>query len=583
MAIPLLFLLNATLLFEIRLQASRLLNYAQLAGSRYLAGFAEAIIAIATSMRPTFAKAVLVLAATLAAAPGALACTASPPLEAKLRAQPDADTYVEVGDWFGDRKQYPCALEAFQSALKLEPGNAKLYYLVGLTLFASGHPEDAIKPLGQSIYLMPEVLKPHLLLASALEQLHRPQDALTEWEAALRIDRSSSEALDGMSKLLMTQGDNVSAIELLKDAPRNETLTLDLALAYGKNRMLDKAEEVLTQAMKQNPSSLALTAALVTVYVNQVHYENAVNLAAKSARLHPGNVEAQTLYLQVLVLNGDFTLAKPLALKLLAAHPHDPELLYLSGILEYQGGQFPAARRHLEESVALRPNHYNAHYNLGLVLAELKEFPAAKEHLEKAIALGATEPQVHYKLSTVLRALGDNDRAQDELKLYQQLNQAKISQGLAASKAAEAAKEQAAGNLQKAAALYREASDATPDNPALAYKLAIALEATGDTAAERGALERAVKVDPAFALAQDQLGYLASKDGDTASAEQHFRLAVQAAPGYTQAWISLAATLGMQSRFSDAQEAVATALKLEPANSEALQLRKDLNTAQGQH
>ena len=120
----------------------------QVAGSRYLAGFAEAIIA--TSMHPTFAKAVLVLAAILAATPCVHACTGSPALEAKLRAHPDADTYTEIGDWFGDRKQYPCALEAFQNALKLEPGSAKLYYLVGLTIYASGHPEDAIKPLGQS-------------------------------------------------------------------------------------------------------------------------------------------------------------------------------------------------------------------------------------------------------------------------------------------------------------------------------------------------------------------------------------------------------------------------------------------------
>ncbi|HME34314.1 MAG TPA: tetratricopeptide repeat protein [Candidatus Sulfotelmatobacter sp.] len=534
-------------------------------------------------MRPTFAKAVLVLAAILAVSPRVHACTTSPALEAKLRAQPDADTYVEVGDWFGDRKQYPCALEAFQSALKLEPGNAKLYYLVGLTLYASGHPEDAIKPLGQSVYLMPEKLEWHILLAHALEDAHRPQEALTEWEAALHLNPRSPEALDGMSKFLMAHGDSVSAIELLNDAPRNETLTLDLALAYGMSRMLDKAEEVLSEAMKRNPSSLALTAALVKIYVNQVHYENAVNLAEKSVRLHPGNLEAPRLYLQVLVLNGDFTTAQPLARKLLAAHPHDSDFLYLSGILEYQGGQFPAARKHLEESVALDPNHYNAHYNLGLVLAELKDFPAAKEQLEKAIALGATEPQVHFKLSTVLRALGENDRAQDELKLYQQLNQAKINRTLAASKSAEAAKEQAAGNLQKAVALYREASDATPDDAALAYKLALALDAAGDTAAERTALERTVKIDTQFALAQNQLGYLDSKEGDPAGAEEHFRLAVKAAPGYTQAWISLAATLAMESRLSDAQEAVATALQLEPANTEALQLRKDLNAAQGQH
>ena len=126
---------------------------------------------------------------------------------------------------------------------------------------------------------------------------------------ALKIDRHSLEALDGLCKLLIAQGDYASVVELLKDSPHNETLSLDLALAYGMDRGLDKAEQVLTQAMKQNPSSLALTAALVKIYVNQVHYENAVNLAAKSARIHPGNLEAQKLYLQVLVLNGDLALA----------------------------------------------------------------------------------------------------------------------------------------------------------------------------------------------------------------------------------------------------------------------------------
>ena len=534
-------------------------------------------------MQQAFSKAVLILAALLAATPCLHACTGPAALEAKLRAHRDADTYTELGDWYGDHKQFSCALQAFQSALKLEPGSAKIYYLIGLTTYASGDPQGAIKPLGQSIYLMPEVLKPHLLLASALEQANRPADARKEWEESLRIDHLSPEALDGMSKSLMAQGDAVSVIQLLKDAPRDETLALDLALAYGKARMLDRSEEVLAEALKRNPSSMVLTNALVTVYVNEVHYENAVKLSEKTARLHPANFDAQRLYLRVLVLDGDFTPARPLAKKLLAAHPNDFDCLYLSGILENQAGEFPAARTHLEAAIALDPNYYNAHYNLGLVLAELKDYPAAKQHLEKAIALGATEPQVHFKLSTVLRALGDTERAQEQLLLYQQLNQAKIDRTLAASKAAEAAKEQSAGNLPKAVSLYREASDATPDDAALAYKYALALDSSGDTATEHTALERAVKADPAFALAQNQLGYLDSKDGDPAGAEEHFRMAVRAAPGYTQAWISLAATLGMESRFSDAQEAVTTALKLEPTNSQALQLRKDLTAAQEQH
>jgi tetratricopeptide (TPR) repeat protein len=537
----------------------------------------------ATSMHPTFAKAVLVLAGILAGTPGIQACTGPAALEAKLRLQPDADTYTDLGDWFGDHKQLDCALDAFQNALKLEPGSAKLYYLVGLTLYASERPQEALKPLGQSIYLMPEVLKPHLLLASALDQLQRHQEALSEWQAALRIDHLSAEALDGISKSLMAVGDYSSAIEALRDAPRNENLTLDLALAYGKANALDKASEVLTKSLRTNPSSLPLIAALVTVLVRQVHYQEAVHLAEKSARLHPGNLEAQRLYLRVLVLNGDSAQARPLAHKLLAAHPHDFDFLYLSGILENQAGQYAAGRGHLEQAVALDPSHYNAHYNLGLSLLELKEYAEAREQLGKALELGGTEPEIRFKYATALRDLGETELAKQQLELYQKQLETNQRHALAASKTAQGDKELATGDPQKAVADYREAADAKPDDAQIAYKLALALDRTGDTTAEHAALEQAVKIDPGFALAQNQLGYLASRGGDSTSAEEHFRLAVRAAPGYTQAWISLAATLGMQSRFTEAQEALASALKLEPGNTEALQLRKDLSAAQEQH
>ncbi|MGA2102514.1 MAG: tetratricopeptide repeat protein [Candidatus Sulfotelmatobacter sp.] len=522
----------------------------------------------------------LALAAALAATPSTFACTAPKVLEDKAQAHPDADIFADIGTWFGDRKQYDCALEAFQKGLKLEPGSAKLYYLIGLTLYASGHPDEALQPLAKSIYLMPDVLKPHLLLASAMDQLQRREDARREWSAALRIDSKSVEAFDGIAKSLIADGDYASAIEVLREGPRNETLTLDLALAYGKGNMLDKAAEVLTQALQKTPSSFALTSALVTVYVRQVHYQDAVHLAEKQARLHPANLDAQRLYLRVLVLDGDSATARPVAHKLLAAHPHDFDFLYLNGILENQEGKYPIARTHLQEAVKLNPDYYNARYNLGVALLELKDPEGAREQFEKALELGATEPEVRFKYATALRNLGQTDKAKEQLKLYQEQIQANEKRALSNSKTAQADKEMESGETEKAIADYREALEATPQDAHLAYKMAMALDKKGDAEGERAALEEAIKTDPGFALAQNQLGYLDSKDGDSASAEEHFRAAVKAAPAYTQAWISLAATLGMESRYSEAQQALSSALKLEPENADALQLRKDLDAAQ---
>jgi tetratricopeptide (TPR) repeat protein len=117
----------------------------------------------------------------------------------------------------------------------------------------------------------------------------------------------------------------------------------------------------------------------------------------------------------------------------------------------------------------------------------------------------------------------------------------------------------------------------------LNFKLAMALDGAGDSVAEQAALQQAIRIDPSFALAHNQIGYLASRDGDLATAEEHFRLAVRAAPGYADAWLSLAATLGMESKFPEALDAVGNAIKLDRSNDQALQLRQALKHAQTQH
>jgi tetratricopeptide (TPR) repeat protein len=528
-------------------------------------------------------RAGLFLLVCLGATPFAgAACTGPHALEDTVHSHADASSYSELGSWFGDHKQYACAVESYRAALKLEPGSSRLLYLLGLSLYSSGQPQEAVGPLQQSIQLMPDVLKPHLILAFALSQLKRTEDAMTQWEAALQIDSHSTIAFDGLAKLLIAKGDYGSAIGLLRSAPPDENLTLDLAAAYDKAGMLGDATDILTGAVHANPSSLPLSTALVTFLVRQTHFEDAAKLAAKSVKLHPRDLGAQVLYLHVLVLNDDVTQARPLARKLLAAAPHDFGVLYLNGVLEREAGQYASARDHLQQAIALDPNHYNSRYNLGVVLAQLKDPRGAREQLEKALALGASEPQVRFELASVLRTLGEKQLAEEQLKLYQQEAQAKSNRTLAASEAAQGDKELAGGDPQKAVAFYDNAVKAYSQDAMLNYKLALALDRTGDITAESTALQQAVKIDPNLAVAHNQIGYLASRNGDSASAEEHFRLAIRAAPGYTQAWVSLAATLGMESRFPEAQEAIASALRLDPQNSEALQLRKDLTAAQAQ-
>lgn len=79
------------------------------------------------------------------------ACTGLQFIEFRTHYHPDDATYIELGKWFGNCKQYPRIIDAFRAGLLLAPDSTELFYLLGLTLYTSGDPKAAIAPLQQSI------------------------------------------------------------------------------------------------------------------------------------------------------------------------------------------------------------------------------------------------------------------------------------------------------------------------------------------------------------------------------------------------------------------------------------------------
>ena len=509
-------------------------------------------------------------------------CTGPVSLEARIHSHPDADAFAALGTWFEQNHQAECAIEAYRSGLKGTPDSAQLDYLLGRGLYSAGRLEESVAPLQEAARLDPERLKTHLLLGAALAQLNRNQEALVEWKAALKIDPDSKAALDGQAKSQMAAGDYQSVIRSLGAAARDESMTVDLALAYRKTGMLDESAQTLSEGLKADPQSDALTAALVSLQVDESHYEAATSLAENIARAKPSDPEAQRIYFRTLVITGDNDRAGELGRKLLALAPHDADLLNLNGLLEKKAGNYEAARKHLEEAVSLSPNDYNPRVNLGVVLAALNDPAGAKTQLEKALALGTDEPQVHFELAKVLRTLGETAEAQQQLTLYQQKLKQESDRTFAVSKAAEAALAAKAGDNRKAADLYRQACAAEPNDPAMAYQWSLVLDNLGELEEERTALQQAIEANPHFVLAQYQLGYMDFQTGDNAGAERQFRLTVEEVPDNVQAWISLAAALGAQSRLEEAQEAVASALKIDPNNAAALGLSRKLAASRNQ-
>jgi Flp pilus assembly protein TadD len=514
------------------------------------------------------------------------ACTPPASIAAQLKTRHDAGIYAELGSWFADRRQYACSADAFREAASIDPASARYSYLLGLSLYSAGQSDGAIKPLQQSIRLDPKDVDAYLTLGAALDQAGNRTEAEVQWRLALAIDPRSTLALDNLSRDLLANGSYSSVITLLKPMDAAGQLTIPLAvklsIAYSKLGLLEDASALLHAKLRENPSSLPLVEALAGALILQMRVQEATEIVKTAASQYPHDRSVQVLYLRTLVLAGDTAPAEALSHTLLTSGPHSWEVLYLTGFLKLQEGDYAASRDYLKESAALHPDDPDIRFDLGVALARTKANAAAKDQLQRAIELGYSKPEAHFELARVLQALGEAGPAQEQLQLYRQSLQAQSNQNQAAGQAALADQAVAAGRLQQAVELYRNALATDPDDSLLIYKLAMALDKSGDLAGERAALEHAVQLKPQFGPAQNQLGYLDAQDGNTGSAERHFRLAVQSDPGNSNAWINLGAILFLEAEWEQAKDAISHALLLDPTNLKAKQLNEQLDAVERQ-
>jgi tetratricopeptide (TPR) repeat protein len=540
------------------------------------------------------------------------ACRGPEQLEQQVRGHPAAAAWGALGAWFGEQKQFMCAVSAFQAAARLEPQSARFHYFLGITYYSAGKTDLAIAELNRAARLDLHDARSRLSLGIALNKAGRGVEAENAWQEALQIDPSSVTGLDWLAKSRIARRDYAGAIDLLRSAATDEDLTLDLALAYSNAGDLDTAASVLSHAVRASPDSVRSATALATVLARAHRYEEAISALQAALAGHPNDSGLQLLYLRLLVLKGDYESARPLAQRLLAAGGDNFEALYLSGLVEREDRDFVAASEHLRKAVTLNPQHYDARYNLGVVLARLQKPQSALTQLQLAIKLDPTQAEAYFQLAQVLRTLGRTDQSQAELDVYREKLLAAEKHDISVTKSSEAAQALKAGDATAAVALYRDAIATDPENATLQYDLAMALDRAGDLPGERGALERALALNPNLSQAEDQLGILTAESGELAAAEEHFRRALRITPHFAAAsinlgtllgqqgkdreaeqqfrqalasnprsvegWTNLAATLASEARYTEARESAQNAIRIDPTDGSALQILKMLGS-----
>jgi predicted Zn-dependent protease len=457
--------------------------------------------------------------------------------------------HVEQGQKFMAERNFQKARIEFRNAQQIDPKDANVRSLVGLSSEKLGEYDDAVKAYRVAIATDGSLLMPRARLARILAIAGVPEEA----------------------EELVTEG--------LSSAPDSAELLSVRALIYAGKGNFIEARRDAEQALKLAPTDVDVIATLVSIEWQEGKRDGAVRLLDESIRAHPQDVELRGLLSQLLISMEDYEGAERQIVELIRLEPgkaeHRSALLQIHLLkgnideaIEVARGLVETDRDSVQAKMALT-QLLASHRSMAEADAQLAEFRRAA-------------PEDHELLLAIGRFYEFNGRNADAEALYRSILQGsgRKGQGLAAESRL-AALSLRSGNIDEAAALVAAVLKESPsDADALVTRAEIALQ-RGDAAAAVADLRVAFGAQPdsvslAVALARAHVAA-----GETELAEQVLRSVVQSAPGSVEARFELAQFLVDHGKMRQARPIIEQLVNQQPNNLAALRALSRILLASG--
>jgi tetratricopeptide (TPR) repeat protein len=264
----------------------------------------------------------------------------------------DPEELVEQAQVHFEAGRYERAAEALRSAIKLNPTQATWHFNLGLTLDASGHPDEAAPVFERAHELSPSDPQSAMMAGACHLRSSRFEAAIHWLEKAQAIDAGLIESyvhrIDAYAQL-----DDLDQAEVMfylaqQIDPHDAPSYAAMGVAMKDAGQWDRAIWCLREAAKLDPELPGVFHELAEAYEHAGRPERARQLFIKELRLDPGNIETLLALAQLLIGIGR----------------HDEASEKLRRILELQAGH-PEARLALA-TLAAREGRTNA------AIAELK-------------------------------------------------------------------------------------------------------------------------------------------------------------------------------------------------------------------
>lgn len=423
-------------------------------------------------------------------------------------------------------------------ARRIDGADAGAHNNLGVLYYNKGMYEDAVAAFARALEIDPKMQVAQRNLEVAYFHTGYYDRRVAELRDRLRAHPDDRDARWELGRAYAAIGDGKEAAAefnaILQYAPNDIGAIVQLGLAEKANGDLEKAQRWLDRALALDEKS-----PLVHQYIGEVLYNRGLNdqaLAAlhRSIELSPENADAH----------------------------------YLIGFVLGDLGRHEEARMSTKRAIQLNPSLSRAQANLSIDRYNTARYnelvPERQERRSSALELSTDGHLAHYNLGLAFRQKGYYAEALKEYRLALDRNE---DENLVRQAMAEVhlLKKDASAAIE----LYDQILLAQKDSPKLWCERGVALHQQGQHAAAAASYRRALQIDPAYAIAHNNLGVAQYHAGETEAAVDSFRAALSSQPNFVKAWLNLALLLFRGKRLQLGLESYRQVLMLEPEQAVA--------------
>jgi protein O-mannosyl-transferase len=260
-------------------------------------------------------------------------------------------------------EDYRSDLTLWSDTVAKRPDNARAHYDLGRALSGAGRLDDAMVQFQAALRLQPNHFKAQNDLAGVLARLGRTDEAILHYHQAIELQPDFMTARDSLCAVLIQTG------------------------------RLNEALQEANAALRIATNSAGTFNNLGNIYFRQQRLEEALTNYRRAIGIKPDDAEARSNLGVVLAMQGETDEAIREFTEALRLDPNAADTHNNLGIALEQNGLPAEAAVQYRAVVRLTPNNPSAQFNLGRVLAESGRTDEARTHLNEALRLKPDFPE----------------------------------------------------------------------------------------------------------------------------------------------------------------------------------------------